>query len=334
MRPSTLVLVVILAIGLAAGCATRETTSPTGGAASLESSARTAVSGAAETATRGFFPMELGDRWRYHRRFAVTAIDSSHVPHPTYDETIDFVDTHLCTESHDGRDYVVSRREYPGTSYDPFWIRYRQDRAGLYEWDDTSGPPACDTLPPPAKLRVDANGIAAPGSGSWNAVAMKLGVPANVPGWQRAYAALQEKRSLLQELMHGLPSGRGGVLPGEIQRLGYPLYPGRSWVVRADGNFVVHVERPALVRTPAGWFLGWSMRYTSDLFGPNDVVRVWYGPAGYLKLHATFFSEATDENGNPLGTEVAQQVEQLAEIHLVGRSLAAAEAPAGQLATE
>jgi hypothetical protein len=270
----------------------------------------------------GFFPLEIGNRWRYLSRVEFTTYPSVGSP-TTYVDERDLVGEMICRETHDGRDYVVERRSLSaadGGSPLHYWIQHRQDRAGLYEWDDISTPPSCETLRAPLAAAAPQ-----PRTTEWEEAAARLGVPASSVAWREAWEDLEARRLAVTWLTRGFGERRpGGVAPGEIQRLRYPLLPGQSWVIRDDPRFEMSVEGAVVLRTPAGRFRAWTIRIRSVLFDPRDVVRVWYGRAGYLGLRARTIGEATDPSGNVIGTIVSLQTETLTEISLVGRPLAAA----------
>ena len=66
-----------------------------------------------------------------------------------------------------------------------------------------------------------------------------------------------------------------------------------------------------------GMMPGWRIRYTSELFGPHDRVHVWYGRQGFLRLAYHVESDATDPNGNVIGTAVAEETQELRSLSLV-----------------
>lgn len=310
----------IVALALAAGCG--RDSAPTAPAASRGAD-RAAVS-PLESATNipghgagGFFPLQIGDRWSYDRRFwtIVHPADSAGTADSSLFE-ITFNEEMICQESHAGHDYTVMRVSYPTPEYEPYWVRFRQDRAGLYEWDNTSGPPACDTTEVGKGIGLAFN---ASSDRRWSSTAAQLHLRPSALAWKQAWRNLEAKRAAVEACGRPIgPRPPGGILAGEIQRLRYPLYPGQHWVIREEPNFQARVERAVMLRTPAGRFLAWSIRYTSELFGPDDVVRAFYGPQGYIGLRATLFSAATNENGEIIGTMEAHQDETLASIHLVG----------------
>ena len=69
-----------------------------------------------------------------------------------------------------------------------------------------------------------------------------------------------------------------------------------------------------------GRLFGYRIRIRSDFFGPADVVRVWYGPSGYLQLAAHLEFDAVDMTGQPVGRVAADERETLVFVQLAGPS--------------
>lgn len=254
-----------------------------------------------------FYPLEVGNRWDFASRFTVVLTPTGGPPGaPQHYDSERHVSLTGTIELH-GRTYVVERSQSPNAVEENLFYM-RQDRGGLYEIDapSPSGPAAA--LP---------RGGDAP---EWAAVAARLGVAAGDPAWRAAWERLEAKRALVATAMRGVTRGgaRPGPAPEEIQRLAYPLRTGATWVIRDDPRFTAEVEGPIQLDTPAGRFHGWTVRIHNPFLSERDEVRAFFGRAGYLGLRAQFFSEATDTEGNVIGTLDQRQSEWLTGIALVG----------------
>jgi len=58
---------------------------------------------------------------------------------------------------------------------------------------------------------------------------------------------------------------------------------------------------------PAGKMNGFRISVISELYDQCDVVFLWYGRNGFLRLFAHFEVEMLDPNGNPPGVLVAEE---------------------------
>src|SRR5262245_58544638 len=101
---------------------------------------------AAVTGTpRLFYPLDLGDHWRFHRVFTLGPAGSpaTSVRRSRFDHDM------VCVETLGGRSYVIDRfTQVDSTLAGPItslqWIRNRQDPSGLYEADvDIGTAPEC-----------------------------------------------------------------------------------------------------------------------------------------------------------------------------------------------
>lgn len=313
-------------------------------AGSLESEVGAVESGPMHGARSRFFPLEQGNRWFYERHARMQLLpDQGEPPPPEQLEAT--IETQIAgTEQLFGRTYIVASEHWiePGGSFDQ-WIRYRQDRAGLYEADvSTTQPPTLgpvDGSPAPS-LRLAstaagrAPGVRVPLDASIALARARLARSAPQSGWLRAFDQLVARRSQLlacaaaphtstppavQVLGHARP---GGVLENEVLRLDYPLRPGATWPLRAAEPelFTLTVERPQVLNLPAGRFAAWRLRMDSSLFGPEDQVHIWYSRCGQLQLVAHLIAEATDEQGNRIGTLVWDERNALADLELPRRA--------------
>ena len=277
----------------------------------LEEGAAAAVATANQS---GFYPLTVGNAWRYATHFEVTLIDSagnasrgpseSHVIDRVLDRVRSFPD----------REYIVedSFERLPDGTRQYFQpILYRQDQAGLYELDSPPDVPGARPLASGDARARRAAAIAASFGGrvSTAAVIDLLDRMDRATG-----AAFAPAASHSPSVARGRP---GGVLSDEITRLSYPMHPGTHWVIRADPLFDSTVEAIEAIDEPAGRFTGARIRIHSDVFGPRDNVHTWYGRDGYLRLTAHLEGVATDDTGRPVGTFLSDIREDLIALHLV-----------------
>jgi len=222
-------------------------------------------------------------------------------------------------------DIAPGRKCDPGPSFD--WVRYRQDGAGLYEADvESQLPPVCAGVT--GRQTLDAEGVETPpGEAAWAGVEARLSDPAKQVAYRAAWERVQARASVLRQALgtaRGIPrAAGGGVEPGEITRLEYPLHPGARWVIRADPRFESIVEGAEVLNLAVGHVPGWRIRIDSVFLGQDDRVHVWYGRSGFLKLVAHFEGVATDASGNPIGRVISDESEVLTELALGGGRFAA-----------
>lgn len=246
-----------------------------------------------------FFPLEIGNHWSYSGEASVTSGSL-----PPYVAQIIEERTLVGTENLFGRQYILEewrRTSDSGSGADTstFWLRYRQDRAGLYEAD------VAVTHPPSGMRR------AATASGS---DALTRHVCAFAPEASReAYREACDRLLARAEVLHlGFspeaperlaPAGPpGGVLPDELTRLRYPIRPGQEWTIREYPWFGGVVEAHEVLDLAPARMPGYRIGITNELTGPNDMVFVWYGRDGFLGQSVHLETEILDINGNPIGT--------------------------------
>jgi hypothetical protein len=138
--------------------------------------------------------------------------------------------------------------------------------------------------------------------------------------WTRAAQAHLGKIRAVQSVIGGAAwtssSGLSMQPPdGELLRLSYPLFRGRTWRIRDEPVFVATVEDMGPVRVPAGDFFGVRVRIDSELFGPDDRVHFWYSRSGQLQLRAHLETRTTDPAGNPI-VVASEQIERLESLRL------------------
>jgi hypothetical protein len=177
---------------------------------------------------------------------------------------------------------------------------YRQDRSGLYLWQEDAGPIARNVIAAqPRRGTIDVGRVeSALAARGLDAVAVRAYV--------RAAARIAAR---LEALERGGPPG--GVGASEITFLRYPLRPGRSWVGRVGFN-VWTVEGREVLDTPIGRMGTWRMNIVLPrYFGPEDRYVTWWAAPGEVKRRWHAEALATDEYGNPIGTMIFDQEAEL-----------------------
>jgi hypothetical protein len=273
-----------------------------------------------------FYPLELGNRWDYARTFTAQVFPDGGEPESpiTTEATIESEITG--TEELFGRTYWVQENrwnEEGEASVD--WIRFRQDRRGLYEADvPLSQPPASRAEPLPHGGRRSVRVAAAPASG--DAIRQRLGRAH--PAYVVALEKILERRRALHAALRAIRPGPriaappGGGEDGELVRLQYPLRLGAHWTVLTDPLFESTVEGREKLQLPIGRRVATRIRIDSELLGPNDRAYFWVDRCGELKFEAHFEGEATNENGERIGELVADEVMAVTAIEVSRRGCA------------
>ena len=162
--------------------------------------------------------------------------------------------------------------------------RWRQDKSGLYDFQD-------DLVPTAMRL---------------TARQLTLDDPARASQIERALASIEAKRAAVQGRTPRALAGRGPQ-PAEITFLRYPLHPNASWEGRPGFN-VWYFEGWDDLVTPAGPFRAARVRIdVPGLLGPDDVVQTWWAAPGETKRHYHFVAPLTDDNGEVTGTFEADE---------------------------
>ncbi len=234
----------------------------------------------------GFFPLSEGDEWNYSGDIAIESDGiSTHNPY-TERQVIDG------TEELFGREYVIQRHEqHVGGCVDPdlSWVRYRQDKAGLFEADVSITDPPGD-----GPDLSESAGRRAGAAGRWDIVWKELSAGLSdreMEALAGARADLARKVQAVDRALGRVSGGAGpaggppgGVLSGEITRLAYPLHPGQEWVIRDAPLFTSRVIRLEAVETPAGRFNAWRVRIYPPVTDPDDEVVLWFAREGLIAL--------------------------------------------------
>jgi len=204
----------------------------------------------------------------------------------------DFSERYRVTETVvlDGVDYQFQEgSSLSGDGPAPFSSYLRQDRSGLFLWQEDAGPLvrryalAADE----PRARFDADGFA-----------RRLSARGLDERVVAAYVAAAQR---LAERAALAAKPGGGPNEHEITLLRYPLHKNRSWEGRVGFN-VWTVEGRETIETKDGPMEAWRLNIVvPGAFGPNDVYRTWWGAPGELKREAHLETTATDPNGVPVG---------------------------------
>ncbi len=309
VRPAFVPALIVL-LSLCA-CSDRSTTDPIAQSTSARSVASTDAMGHGhDTPDAGAYPLAVGNEWDYAGSFRVAIVEDGDDPAWTEIDRTEF-DHVIGTETRPEGEYrlveqVTNEPGYGGETI--WWERLRQTRAGLFALDVPLTEPPLDA---PVVLRVPV----ARRDATWERLAADL--PAGRrEAYRRAWNVLMEKRSAVAGAMAALGRGHGGAHDDEIVRLVYPLHPGRTWVMRENPHFEAFVEGSDLLDLPIGKTRAWRIRIDSDLFSPADRAVTWYGKAGFLGQSVHTVAIATDENGQPIGTAIADDLLFLTDVNL------------------
>lgn len=344
-RPRLLGPVVLVLSMALAGCSNHnKPTQPEGVASAdpVESDLGDLALGAGQhPRLRGFFPLAIGNRWTYKIDWLEMIRPDSPGTNifPVKASVSQYIEQRemVGTEERFGREYVVEEQKTwgqvsitpPGPDTITYWVRYRQDRAGLYEADVSLDQPPNGSASHSTHLDVAAADIEEPLSSRLRQQGLQL-TAAEAAAYDAAMTRLQEKMEVVSAALswHGhRPPGhfghrRGGVLDNELTRLKYPLRPGQSWTIREQPFlFTSRVIRHEMLRLPAGKLGGYRIQIESEAFGPHDRVFVWYGRAGLLRLSAhleTRYTDYTDPYGE-FATLIIEEHSSLESFELVDR---------------
>jgi len=301
--PTSLVAVALLL----AGCG-RQSLHPTSAVSPAEDLASSRATPAGGWGS--FFPLKVGNYWHYDRKLEVRIAqdDGGQVDESELSLAKDI--RLVGTEIMGGRQYVVEEvvlRQEDGGGDVVRRVFLRQDRTGLYRAIVPAVQAGAAVKTPPRAETVAFERV-------WSRLEGRLPRPASREAFRVARDRLAQKLTFLER---ALPVPGQALdedpAPTELTRLSYPLHTGAQWTVRQQPLLTARVEGMDDLTLPAGRFVGWRIRYSSERFGPRDTVRVWYGRSGYLALEARLEGEALDAQGNPIGTVVSNVSEQLGD---------------------
>jgi hypothetical protein len=273
---------------------------------------------------KGFYPLDIGNHWGYAGELVVILDGDTSSVTATHEERLI-----IGTEERFGREYVLERQETmdaDGDTLSVSWLRYRQDRAGLYGADIPTSEPPLTRLARASAVPRNTDMRPRFFASLWREAAARVraeNAEAYRAGWDRLLRRLAAidmslgRASAADPALTGRP---GGVLPDEITRLRYPLRPSQEWVVREEPFEVGSVvESHDVLDLPPGNIGGWRIRITNAYLGPNDLVHLWYGRDGFLGHSIHVEEEIVDPGGDPLGTVVLEESLFLDNLDLVGK---------------
>jgi len=270
-----------------------------------------------------YYPLRTGNYWRSDRQLRAWDDDGTVI----FDVSGESSREIIGEEQLFGRMYMVEEwriiERYDGNEdTTTFWVRYRQDRDGLYEADiPISDPPVLLAGAGKDGGRRALTVSAADGAGLEAAIARRE----KHPGRRAAIAALMERhRRVVMTAMIGadaLAAGTAVSAPedDEITRLVYPLRRGREWVVREDLLFTAAAEGRELLRLPIGNRVGMRVRIVPVELAPDADVFLWFSHCGLLRFYVSMQEEMTDFDGTPLGTIYSEEIVELVEANVLGR---------------
>jgi hypothetical protein len=270
-----------------------------------------------------YYPLRTGNHWRGERQFRAWYDDGTVVA----DVSGEMASEMIGREERFGRTYEVEETRYTeqtpsGEETSTTWIRYRQDRDGLYEADvSINEPPALITVAGKETEREAPAAAASAGSSALDAAvraekhpARRAALAAHFERHQRLVMAV-----LLGANAFAAPAAAAGPEAEELTRLAYPLRRGQEWVIRDVPLFTAEAERRDLLRLPIGHRVGMRVRITPPGLHPDDDVLLWYGNCGLLRMYVNVQTEMTDFDGTPLGTIFTEEIVELVEADVLGR---------------
>ena len=251
-----------------------------------------------------FYPLEIGSRWNYRGGFKLALDDGNGPLQVIADVSSTTYRVMQCDQEIEDRVYRVEYAvQVEWSTYGPrafhSWIRYREDRNGLYERDITGATPGCSRPDPSRTTAVTAE----------RSVVEGLDDPRLREAARTALARVDVVREVLRR---GPFTGLEAAGSGEITRLRYPLVTGATWTIRSDPRVEATVEGLDHFEVESGLLPAYRIRIDWPVVsGPHDLIHVWYGRAGYLGMNAHL------EFGSDIGLMIADETETLVGLDLV-----------------
>lgn len=315
-RISVSPLLISLSLLLLAGCSRDLPNSP----ASLGASFLTDRAALSAPGTKAFFPLDLGNRWHATAESHIVTQPTGGAP----EELIirgDISRELTGTETFLGRTYTVQTETLvetgEGVNLVPLtsFTRYRQDATGLYEFQGDPSAPAATSLTAQA---ASSGGVASRASSRPLPASLRARLPVDqVASYERAWALLQDRAAKIRQGVAAFGNRAEGPLSDEATRLDYPLHPGAEWSILTTPVFTSTVEGVDNLNLDAGRFQAYRIRIDNEFLQDGDTVHLWMGRAGQLQFEYHLVADATDENGNVIGTVTFDYHEAVNEVALV-----------------
>lgn len=245
-----------------------------------------------------FYPLAIGNTWKYTGSFSIQTGTG-----PAYSIPKSETRTIIGTEELFGREYMLEEQVIlDGSLYGPddtitYWVRHRQDRAGLYAADVAMNTPPAEESGTAGLSSENPRKDLDKWNELWSSVVDGL-ESVDPEAAERAKIAHFKKIKAVNELLGRVEAGRapltgppGGILPDEIQRLKYPLHTRQEWIIRAEPLFYTVVEGMDVLDLPAGRMNGWRIFIHNEFLGKNDIVHLWYGRKGFLCMEVHLETE-------------------------------------------
>ncbi len=256
-----------------------------------------------------FYPLAMGNSWTYRGERSMSIGD-----YESYYLSVQEMRSIIGTEELFGREYILEEQIsilsggiFPEDTI-TYWLRHRQDRAGLYNADIAVNIPPGDEGSGAVSTYEDLDSD----SNQWNMLWQKIAVQLESfddETIERARIEHFKKIDLINELL-GRGDGRalltgppGGILPDEIQRLRYPMHPEQEWVIRDSPLFFSVVEGMDVLDLPAGRMNGWRIFIYNEFLDDNDIVHIWYGRSGFLGMTIHLETEIDGVSGTVISDE-------------------------------
>jgi hypothetical protein len=177
-----------------------------------------------------------------------------------------------------------------------WWQRVRQSPRGLFEADISLNEPPLAASAVTTRSHDTGRATAA-----WDRISTRLG-DAQVAAFRDAWERVQALRRMSMRLAPIMQfAGDDWAAAKDLTRLSYPVRVGKEWTIRSTPLFATTVEAIESLDLPGGEQEAYRLRITSELFGANDSVVVWYGKDGFLGHSFHMEAVATDPYGDPIG---------------------------------
>ena len=248
-------------------------------------------------------PLAIGDEWNYEG-VVISRIEYDDLsPTDTLVILTERTDEIVGKESRFAREYHLlaeSLVERIGgdadidTSY--LWLRVRQSPRGLFEADvPLNEPPLTVSAVTPRSRDSGATNTA------WDHISTRLG-GAHVAAFRDTWERIQARRRMSMRLASITQlAADDWAAAKDLTRLSYPVRVGTQWTIRSAPVFATTVEAVESLDLPGGEQEAYRLRITSEVFGANDWVLLWYGKDGFLGHSFHLEGVVIDSFGDPIG---------------------------------